>query len=88
MMEPYSTNLLAYLQDYATFFSPDTLLKWHRMLVAASTAVPASVGQRPKKANEVRAQVLRMKAENPDWSYHIKVTGHVRVRTRMWGVHD
>jgi putative transposase len=60
------------LQDCATFFSPDTLLKWHRMLVARKYDGGGTRGPQPKKANEIRAQVLRMKAENVDWGY-----GHI-----------
>jgi hypothetical protein len=55
------------LHDCATFFSSDTLLKWHRMLVARKYGGAGKRGPKAKKANEVRAQVLRMKAENPDW---------------------
>jgi len=60
------------LQECATFFSPATLLKWHRMLVACKYDGSGKRGPKPVKANEVRDLVLRMKAENPDWGY-----GHI-----------
>src|SRR5579862_5484822 len=60
------------LQDCATFFLPDMLLKWHRMLVARKCDGSGKRGPKARKANEVRALVLRMKGENQDWGY-----GHI-----------
>ena len=55
------------LQDCATFFSPDTLLKWHRMLVARKYNGAGKRGPKAKEANEIHDRALRMKAENFDW---------------------
>lgn len=60
------------LRHCATLFSPATLLKWHRMLVARKYDGSGKRGPKPKKANSVRKLVLRMAAENPDWGY-----GHI-----------
>ena len=60
------------LYECATFFSPETLLKWDRTLVAQKYDGSGKRGPTAKKANEVRRHVLRMKAENPDWGY-----GHI-----------
>ena len=60
------------LQGCTTFFSPETLLKWHRTLVARKYDGSGKRGPKAKKANEIREHVVRMKAENPDWGY-----GHI-----------
>jgi transposase InsO family protein len=60
------SNLLG---QVSTIFSPATLLKWHRMLVARKYDGCGMRGPKPKKANSVRALVLRMAGDNPDWGY-------------------
>jgi putative transposase len=60
------------LKGWSTLFTPETLLHWHRTLVARKYDGSGKRGPKPKKANEVRNHVLRMKAENPDWGY-----GHI-----------
>ena len=61
-----------FLKGWATLFTPETLLHWHRTLVAGKYDGSGKRGPKPKKANEVRDHVLRMKEENPDWGY-----GHI-----------
>ncbi len=60
------------LSECATLFTPETLLKWHRTLLAQKYDGSGKRGPKAKKANEIRRHVLRMKAENPDWGY-----GHI-----------
>jgi putative transposase len=60
------------LGECATFFSPETLLRWYRQLIAQKYDGSGKLGPKARKANEVRAHVLRMKADNPDWGY-----GHI-----------
>lgn len=60
------------LKTCATLFSPETLLKWHRTLVARKYDGSGKRGPKANKANEIREHVLRMKAENVDWGY-----GHI-----------
>jgi putative transposase len=51
------------------FVTPDTLMRWHRQLVARrSTRSHRSVG-RPPIAREIRELVLRLARENPTWGY-------------------
>ena len=59
------------LGTFGTLFSPDTILKWHRMLVARKYDGSANrrPGPEPKKANMIRDHVLRMAEENPGWGY-------------------
>ena len=60
------------LKGCATLFSPETLLKWHRMLVARKYDGSGKRGPKPEKAIQIRDLVLQMKADNPDWGY-----GHI-----------
>jgi transposase InsO family protein len=50
---------------------PDTVLRWHRDLVArrhAATSRPKRSG-RPRTVRSIRALVLRLARENPSWGY-------------------
>ncbi|MCL2646953.1 MAG: integrase core domain-containing protein [Phycisphaerales bacterium] len=60
------------LRACATLFSPDTLLRWHRWLIARKYDGSGKRGPKPKKANQVRNLVIKMAQENPDWGY-----GHI-----------
>jgi hypothetical protein len=50
---------------------PDTILRWHRDLLARRHAAASRPGRRgrPRTVHSVRALVLRMAAENPSWGY-------------------
>jgi len=57
--------------EIGTLFTPDTILRWQRMLVARKwdhSDKRKSVG-RPKVAKEVVELVLRFARENPSWGY-------------------
>lgn len=58
------------LEQLATIVTPDTILRWHRELVAAKWNYTdrKRVG-RPAVSNEVRELGLRMAKENPAWGY-------------------
>ena len=60
------------LRQCGTLFSPDTLIRWHRWLVARKYDGSSKCGPKPKKANSVRKLVLRMAKQNPSWGY-----GHI-----------
>lgn len=58
------------LSELATIVTPETLLRWHRRLIAEkydSSARPA-VG-RPRTTRKLAALVVRMATENRDWGY-------------------
>jgi transposase InsO family protein len=56
------------LQRLATIVSPDTLLRWHRELVAAKWTQPARRRPgRPRKPQDICELVLRLARENPGW---------------------
>lgn len=56
------------LQEIATIATPDTLLRWHRQLIARKWTYARKAGRRPVLL-EIRRLVVRMAAENPTWGY-------------------
>jgi transposase InsO family protein len=59
------------LRSMRLLVRPDTVLRWHRDLVARSHAAvsrPKRPG-RPRTVRSVRALVLRLARENPSWGY-------------------
>src|SRR5216684_4319341 len=57
------------LRDVATLVTPDTILRWHRQLIARKwTARRHRVG-RPGVLHEIRQLTVRMARENPMWGY-------------------
>jgi len=58
------------LRQFGTLFSPDTILRWHRTLIARKyDGSGGKRGPKPTKANSVRKLVLQMAADNPGWGY-------------------
>ena len=62
------------LRQCGTLFSPDTLLRWHRWLIARKYdgSGKRKRGPKPTKQRLIRDLVLRMAEENPSWGY-----GHI-----------
>src|SRR5918996_5824812 len=57
------------LRQVATIVTPDTILRWHRLLIARKwTFVPKRPG-RPGIMKEISALIVRMATENPGWGY-------------------
>ena len=58
------------LSQLDTLVTPDTLLRWHRQLVAQKwTYVQRRGAGRPRVMDEIAKLVLRMANENPSWGY-------------------
>jgi putative transposase len=59
------------LERFGTLFNPDTILRWHRELIARKYDYShrRRPGPLPKKANMIRDLVLRMAGDNPSWGY-------------------
>jgi putative transposase len=53
------------------FVGPDTLLRWHRQLVARRWTYPQRSAGRPPVAARLRKLVLRVARENPRWGYQL-----------------
>jgi hypothetical protein len=56
------------LRQVATIVTPDTILRWHRQLIARKWTYAAWRGRRGVLA-EIRHLVVRMATENPTWGY-------------------
>jgi len=57
------------LRQIATIVTPDTILAWHRRLIAAKWTYPNKRVGRPGVIREIRELVVRMAEENPSWGY-------------------
>ena len=58
------------LREVATIVTPETLLAWHRKLIAQKYDGSGKRGPgRPRTAGEIEALVVRMAEENRDWGY-------------------
>jgi len=57
------------LNEIATIVTPDTIMAWHRRLIAAKWTYPRQKMGRPGVMKEIRGLIVRMAEENPSWGY-------------------
>ena len=57
------------LNEVATIVTPETILRWHRQLIARKWTCPRRRPGRPGVLQEIRRLVVRMATENPSWGY-------------------
>jgi transposase InsO family protein len=57
------------LEEVATLVTPDTILAWHRKLIALKWTFKRGRPGRPSVMREITELVIRMARENPHWGY-------------------
>jgi transposase InsO family protein len=57
------------LAEVATIVTPDTILRWHRTLIARKWTYTTSRPGRPGVQVEIRRLAVRMATDNPSWGY-------------------
>ena len=57
------------LREVATIVTPDTLLRWHRQLIARKWTYAKHGPTRRGVVTEIRELIRRMAEENPSWGY-------------------
>jgi transposase InsO family protein len=76
------------LAKVATIVTPDTILKWHRRLIAQKHTFARRRGGRPGLMKQISALIVRMAAENASWGYcriqgELKKRGHCVARSTI-----
>jgi putative transposase len=56
------------VRQVATIVTPDTILRWHRQLIARKWTFTPRPG-RPGVMKEISTLIVRMATENPAWGY-------------------
>ncbi len=57
------------LRQVATIVTPDTILRWHRQLIARKWTFPPRRLGRPGIIKAISSLIVRMATENPGWGY-------------------
>jgi hypothetical protein len=65
------------LTQVATMVAPDTILRWHRQLIARKWTYPTRRPVRPGVLKDIRRLVVRMARESPGWGY-TRIQGALR----------
>ena len=57
------------LSEFDPIVSPDTLLRWHRQLIAMKWTFARKGPGRPRLMRAIEELIVRMASENPRWGY-------------------
>jgi putative transposase len=69
------------LNRVATIVTPDTIMRWHRRLIAAKWTYKTERVGRPGLMMKIKSLIVRMATDNPSWGYcriqgELKSVGH------------
>ena len=84
-------RVLPLARRYGWLVTPDTLLRWHRRLIARRWTQPTRRPGRPSTTGEIRTLVIRMARQNPTWGYR-RITGefarlgHTIAASSVWNI--
>jgi transposase InsO family protein len=67
------------LREIGSLVTPDTLMRWHRQLIAKKYDGSRGKVGRPTVGPEIATLVVRMARENPSW-------GYTRIRGALWNI--
>lgn len=70
------------LAEIGSIVTPDTLLRWHRQLIAVKWTFHRQTEGRPKTRQEIAELVLKMAKENATWGYR-RIQGELASGTRF-----
>jgi len=65
------------LNRVATIVTPDTIMRWHRRLIAAKWTDRAERVSRPGLMMRIKALIVRMATDNPAWG-HCRIQGELK----------
>ena len=65
------------LNHIATIVKPDTLMRWHRKLIALKWTVPTKRVGRPGLMMAIKTLIVRMATESPSWGYR-RIQGELK----------
>ena len=74
------------LDELETLVTPDTLLAWHRKLIAKKWTYARKGPGRPRVAQEITDLVLRMARENRSWGYDRIHGAHYQTERNHQGI--
>jgi putative transposase len=74
------------LSQVATIVTPDTILRWHRQLIAQKWTYARGRSGRSGVFAEIRRLVVRMAEENPTWGY-TRIRGALKTIARLLKAH-
>jgi putative transposase len=72
------------LNDIASFVTPDTIMAWHRKLIAMNWNHLHKRGPgRPRIMSDIASLIVRMATENGTWGY-TRIQGALSNLSSMW----